>query len=414
MSSSTNLHEGTGQDGGNIRSSRNPRATARRPAQDENSSRPSDQQNDQLSRRNIQDKSGTSRGGANHNDTRTPHPVLPPAPNNFFSREKIVNKILDRTDRVTSVALFGPIGVGKSSVALALLHNSRTKARFGPNRHFIHCSDLTKDGFFERLSDALHTDPSQLHVRFQSSPPLMLLLDGMDSILDSPNPEARAIAAKIQAFGNYENVCLVTTSRMNPEIRGFHPVEVPILPEDGARETFYRLCNLPRSSTVDSLIARLDSHPLSIELLANFVRKNNWDEPKLLNACGDDQAYKVKTSYYGRLREAIQPALRSPTIKRLGTKGRDVLKEIAAWPDGIKEYELERKMAGTGEVVDILGKFSLVYRQDGLVKMLFPFRSYFVGLTLVPPKTEEIVYRDHPPAKYRESFSFNFFFTNTF
>ena len=406
MSSSTNLHESAEQGGGNIRSPRNPRAAARRPAQDDNSSRPNDQQTDQPSRRNIQDKNGASRGGTSYEDTRTQPPALPPAPSNFFSREKIVNKILDRTDRVKSVALYGPIGVGKSSVALALLHNSRTKARFGPNRHFMRCDDITKGGFFERLSHTLNTDPRELYARLRSSPPLMLLLDGLDSIFDSPTPEARSIAAKIQTFGNYENVCLVTTSRMNPEIRGFYPVEIPILPEDGARDTFYRLCNLPRSPTVDSLIARMDFHPLSIELLASFVRKNDWDEPKLLNACGDDQAHKLKTSYYGRLREAIQPALRSPTIKRLGTRARDVLKEIAAWPDGIKEYELERKMAGTGEVVDVLGRFSLVYRQDGLVKMLFPFRSYLVGLTLVPPKTEEIIYRDHPPAKYRASFPF--------
>ena len=356
--------------------------------------------------RNILGKQNTSRTDADHNDTRTPSPGFPPAPKHCFSREAIVDKILDRTDRSTSVALFGPIGVGKSCVALTLLHHKRTKAKFGQNRHFMRCDDLpnTPDAFLERLSHTIHTDVRHLDVRLRSSPPLILLLDGLDSILDSLSPEAREILATIQAFGGYEHVCVVITSRMNPEIHGFHSVGIPTLSEDGARETFYSLCTLGRTSAVNSIIARLDCHPLSIGLLASCVHENNWNEPMLLKACSDDQGNTLKINYYPRLRDAVDSALRSPTIERLGTRARDVLKEIATLPRGIKEYRLERKMVGAGEVVDVLCKFSLVYRQDGLVKMLFPIRSYFVDLTLVPTKTEEIVDRGNPPANPRMSF----------
>lgn len=398
MPSSTNLREGTAQDGGtSVRPFAGPKIPTRNPVQNGGNSRSSNQQ----SGHNIPGKNNTPRKAVNHTRTPSPLPVLLPAPGNCFSREKIVNTMLDRTDQVTSVALFGPIGVGKSSVALTLLHHNRTKTKFGKNRHFMRCDDLANslDRFRKRLSDIIHTDTGQLHARLQSSHPLILLLDGVDSILDSPAPEARGILSTIQVFGNYEHVCLLTTSRVNPEISGFHPVEVPILSEDGARDTFYGLCTLPRSSAVDSLITRLDFHPLSIELLASCVRENNWNEPMLLQACGDDQMNTLKRSYYPRLRDAIAPALRSPTIEKLGARARNVLKEIAASPSGIKEYKLERKLTGIGEVVDVLCTFSLVYRQDGFVKMLFPFRSYFVEFTLVPPKTEEISYRGHTPAK---------------
>ena len=380
------------------------KTTTRNPAQNGNNSRPRNQRGAQPSKHNVTSKN--KRKDINHSDTRTPLPVLLPVPNNCFSREKIVNKILDRTDEAASVALFGPIGVGKSSVALNLLHHNRTKARFGKNRHFMRCDDLKNSlaDFQERLSDTFCTDTNQLHAHLRSSPPFILLLDGVDLILDSLSPEARGISATIQTIGSYEHVCLVTTSRMNPEIHGFHPVTIPTLSEDGARETFYSLCNLPKSSAVDSLIGRLDFHPLSIELLAGFVRQNDLDEPTLLKACGNDKTNRARTNYYKRLREAVEPALQSPTIKRLGSRARDVLKEIAASTSGIKEYELERNKAGTGEVVDVLCKFSLVYRQDGFVKMLFPFRSYFVELTLVPQKTEEIIYRG-PTTKPCVSFS---------
>ena len=46
----------------------------------------------------------------------SPLPVLPQAPTNCFSREEVVNEILDLTDQVASTGLYGPIGVGKSFV----------------------------------------------------------------------------------------------------------------------------------------------------------------------------------------------------------------------------------------------------------------------------------------------------------
>ena len=221
------------------------------------------------------------------------------------------------------------------------------------------------------------------------------MIDGVDSTLDSPVPEAEEILATIEELGSYEHVCLVTTSRIYPNIHGFHRVEVPTLSEHGARETFYNLCNLGRSFAVDTLIAKLDSHPLSIELLASYVREKNWDEPALLKVWGNDETGAVKMRYYRKLRDAIGPTLRSPTITSLGTAARDVLEAIATFPSGVEESELGRilhKIVGIGEVVDILCKFSLIYRpEDGFVKMLSPFQFYFLEFMIVPAQTEEVI-----------------------
>ena len=186
---------------------------------------------------------------------------------NCISRQEIVNEILDLTGQVASTALYGMIGVGKSFVTHSVLHHNRTKAIFGRNRHFLHCGDLTNSlgGFFERLSDATGinrtTDIEQLRSHLESSTPRLLVLDSVDSILDPPAPEAREISAIIEEVGSNQCMCLVTTSRMYPDIHGFHRVEVPMLSEDGAQEAFYTLCNMARSPSVDDLIAELDFHP---------------------------------------------------------------------------------------------------------------------------------------------------------
>lgn len=338
------------------------------------------------------------------NDTH----ILPPAPLDWFSR--IMNEILDLTDQVASVALFGSIGVGKSFIARAILDHDRTKATFDENCHFMHCEDLqhSSEAFLGRMSEVVHVDVAQLQAHFESSSPLVLVLDGVDSFLDSPTPGAEEIRAMIEEFGSHEHVCLVTTSRVYPDIHGFHRINIPTPPEDGARDIFHSLCNLGPSSAVDTLITRLDFHPLSIELLAGAVRENNWDESTLLKVWNDETSV-LKTTYYQRLKDVVEPMFCFPTIKELGATARDVLGAIASFPSGIEEGKLGGIFHGTsgvGEVVDVLCKFSLASRRDGFVRMLSPFQFYFLESMLVTAATGEVIKwgPDCMPAKACTSF----------
>lgn len=328
------------------------------------------------------------------NDTRSPLSDLPQAPAKHFPREDIMEEILDLTDQAASVALFGPIGIGKSFVANAVLDHKRTKAKFGNNRHTVFCDDLTDslEDFLGRISDAVQTNVAQLRPRLESSPPLILLLDGLDLILDSLTPGSEEICEAIEEFGSYDHVCLVTTSRVYPDIHGFYRAEIPTLSMDDARDTFYNLCNLSRSSAVDALFTRLDFHPLSIVLLASSVRENNWDEPTLLKAWTNNQSSTIGRSYHQRLKEAIEPAFCSPSIQKLGTVATDVLETIALFQLGVEERELNRVFRGaTGEVVDILCRSSLARRQGGYVKMLSPFQFCFLELIPASARMEEII-----------------------
>ena len=335
--------------------------------------------------------------------------ALPQAPTNCFSREEVVNEILDLTDQIVSAALYGTIGVGKSFVALIVLHHDRTKAIFGRNRHFVHCNNLNdspKD-FLGRLSEATGTsrttDMEQLRSHLESSPPHLLVLDGVDPILDPLTPEAEQISAIIEELGCNQHVCLVTTSRIKHDIHGFYPVVVSTLSKDSARGTFYNLCNLGKSPEVDDLIERLDFHPLFIDLLARSVRENNWDVKALLDAWGDDQG-ALRTKYRQRLKEALEQSFCSPTIQGLGPTAQDVLNRIAAFPNAVEERMLDNifpEITGVEAVIDALCRFSLIYREGGFVKMHSPFQFYFLDCMLELTEEEEIIRwgRNCRPAK---------------
>ena len=171
---------------------------------------------------------------------------------------------LSVTDQIASTALFGSIGVGKSSVVLNLLHHDQTKDKFGRNRHFMRCDNLRNslEGFLEHVSDAIGTgrttDIEQLRSHLETSPPLILLLDGVDYILGPLIPGAEDIFATIVESGCYRNVCLLTTSRIRPQIPGFRRLEVPTSPAHDAQEAFCGICHITRSPVIGDLIARLD------------------------------------------------------------------------------------------------------------------------------------------------------------
>jgi len=312
--------------------------------------------------------------------------LLPQPPAVFFAREGMVNELLDLVEQFLSFSLFGAGGLGKSSIALTLLHHDRVKIKFGRNRHFVRCDDLANSsgGFLERLSNAIGiprmVDVTQLRSHLGPSP-LLLVFDGVDSVLDPLATGAAETARTIEEIGQCRDVCLLTTGRLNAEIPGFCRVEVPTLSEDGAQDTFYSLCHVGRSSAVNDLIAKLDFHPLSINLLASVVHEKNWDEPTLSKAWGDDKTSILEMCHRQCLKDVVESSVRTPSIQGLGTTARNALEAIAVFPDGAKESMLHGMfpgIPGIGEAVAVLCKFSLLYRKDGFVKMLSPFQFYFL------------------------------------
>jgi tetratricopeptide (TPR) repeat protein len=322
-----------------------------------------------------------------HSDSVPPGDLPPPAPRDCFGRDELIEKVIGLVENLEPIALIGAGGIGKTSLALTVLHHDRIEERFGENRRFIRCDQFpaSRTHFLARLSKVIGAgveNPEDLTPLrpLLSSKEMLIILDNAESILDPKESGAKEIYSIVDELCQFKKLSLCITSRITMVPPRCRRPEIPTLSMEAACDIFYGIYgDGERSSVINDLLRRLDFHALSTKLLATTASHNAWDYDRLTEEWDAQRARVLRTDYDESLAATIELSLSSPTFLSLGPDARDLLGVTAFFPQGINEKNLDWLFPTIPNRKNVFDKFrvlSLTYRANGFVTMSAPIRDY--------------------------------------
>ncbi|KAJ6598128.1 hypothetical protein DFH09DRAFT_971699, partial [Mycena vulgaris] len=336
--------------------------------------------------------------------------MLPSEPKIFHGREAELADILKLFMQETPrIAILGGGGMGKTSLARAVLHHPTITGEYAQHRIFVACdSTLSKDELVILIGAHLGLKPTKnlakviLH-HFTTNPACLLILDNLETLWES-----REIRQDIEAFlsllTEVKHLALIITMRGTERpasvnwTRPFLPALKP-LTQAAAQQTFIDIADDGHDSDdIDKVLLLTDNIPLAIDLIAHLVDSEGCSQ--VLARWEEEKTSVISDGYDRRsnLDLSISMSLSSPRLRSV-PHCQDLLSLLSMLPDGLSDIELVQSKLPIKDILSCkiaLLSTSLAYSDDQRrFKVLVPIREYMA--------------RSYPPMDYLVQSLLNYF-----
>ena len=312
-----------------------------------------------------------------------------------FGRNELIREVVGLAVNLESIALTGSGGIGKTSIALTVLHHDQIRKRFGDDRWFICCDQFppSRANFLAQLSKTIGArvknpeDLTSLQPSL-SSKAILIILDNAESILDPGGKNAQEIYSVVDELCQLKTICFLITSRTTAVPRQCKCPEIPTLSMKAACKIFYNTYGQSKreapedifNGVIDHFLRCLDFHPLSLVIFATAASNNKWNYSQMAGRWKTQWARVLRTDYDRNLAVALEILLTSSIFCELGPDARKLLEVAAFFPQGIDEENLDwlfPAISNSRKTFNTFCDLSLTYRSNGFITMLAPIRDYF-------------------------------------
>ncbi|KAF7344740.1 NB-ARC domain-containing protein [Mycena venus] len=328
--------------------------------------------------------------------------LLPATPKIFHGRESELEDLVNLLTQPTSrIAILGPGGMGKTTLAMAALHDPKVAGKY-PTCYFISCdSAYTSNSLNSMIASSLGLESSGalsgVIIRHLSAgPPCLLILDNFETPWEPLEGRAK-VEEFISLLADVQHVALLITMRgaERPEkVAWTRPFLRPLLPLTpiAAHQTFIDIADdVHDNLTVGQLLEITDNVPLAIQLIASIAASEGgeatlerWNLERItLLSAGYDKRSNLEISI--TLSLSSPRMLSSPHALRL-------LSLMSLLSDGISDLDLVHSNIPIQDIPKCkttLLRTSLAYIDHaGRFKVLAPIREY---IHLARPPSQDLL-----------------------
>ncbi|KAJ7312637.1 P-loop containing nucleoside triphosphate hydrolase protein, partial [Mycena albidolilacea] len=327
--------------------------------------------------------------------------MLPSEPKIFHGRESELSEILQLLRmKAPRIAILGTGGMGKTSLARAVLHHAEVSAQYTQHRYFVACDSATSKVELAALIGAnLGLKPGKDLTQavcqyFTTGPPSLLVLDNLETVWE-PMDCRGDIEEFLSALTDLQHLALVITMRgaeRPSKVQWTRPFLLPLQPLEqvAAYQTLIDIAEDHHNpGEVDRVLSLTDNMPLAINLIAHLVDVEGCSS--VLSRWEEERTSLISDGYDKRsnLDLSISLSLSSPRIKAV-PHSEELLSLLSMLPDGLSDVELLHSKLPIEDIRDCrttLIRTSLAYLDEKKqLKALVPIREYMRKTH--PPKNE--------------------------
>ncbi|KAJ7708573.1 hypothetical protein B0H16DRAFT_1901158 [Mycena metata] len=283
------------------------------------------------------------------------------------------------------IAILGAGGMGKTSLAQAVLHHEEIVIKYQGNRFFVVCDTAASKVELAGLIGA--------HLE---GPPTLLILDNLETVWE-PAESRKEVEEFLSLLTDITSLALMITMRgaERPSkvqwTRPFLPSLEP-LAQEAARKVFIAIAeDRHPMEEINQVLSLTDNMPLSINLLAHAVDVEGTTA--ILSRWQREHTSVISEGYDRRsnLELSILLSLESPRITST-PHSQELLSLLSMLPDGLSDVELKQTKFAIQDILDCkraLLRTALAYLDDHKrLKALVPIREYMAKFR--PPTNEMI------------------------
>jgi tetratricopeptide (TPR) repeat protein len=311
-------------------------------------------------------------------------PRGPRSPQIFFGRDSELSQIIDMIftslgTHPAHIAILGPGGYGKSTLANAVLTHKRVQEHFRDARYFVACESIFSSGaFLIELAKTLGifdgaTDTLWSHISTKlNSKDCILCLDNFESPWDQDGDTRNSVEELLSRVAETQHTTLLITMRgtVRPaQTCWTMPFLPPLMTLDynAARQVWEHIAD-NYDEFAEELIKAVDYVPLAVSLLAHLAQATS---PQiLLKLWNSKQTRFIHTGQANRqsnLEYSIQLSINSSRM-RANPSAKELLGVLSMLSDGMHIKQVERFIMVLPKIDILLGICTL--QECGIISVI--------------------------------------------